>query len=351
MITGKNSKQKWHEEIMKIHYNIRTSAGFTLLEILIAMTISFTLLAGMIQVVVSSNQGYKEVQSFNVQSDFGRIALEILSDATLHAGHWAGLRSGNITNSSALSLTASGNCDSAWITDTGRPIQGFDGASAIAGTSLPSGCIGETDYVPNSDILVVRYADPASIVKTADLSSGDNANTIFVRTVIANENIGSQGEIFKGADGISTELNTGDNMGSYNFAYRSDIYFLRPCSVTVPSCDNVPTLVRMRYGESGYVEEPFVENVEQMQLVFGSDTDGDLSIDRYDSPDNVPNWDEVVNVRFDLVLRNNERGGSYTDGNTYDLAGSYSYTPISADRVYRRRVYSKSIQIRNLNRI
>lgn len=325
--------------------------GFTIVEILVSLAISTMLMAGLVKVVVDVNRGTQLVESISVQQDNSRIAFQILHDAVVNSGHWGGLKGSDITAASSLSLTASGNCNESWITNTNEPIRGYDGAASIGATNFPTDCISAADYQAETDIFVVRYADPEVKVQSANVGSGSNANTIFVRTILGDSNLGNVGEVFKGSDGITSLLSTGDPLATYNYAYRSDIYFIRPCNADLPSCDNVSTLVRMRYSGSAYTTEALVENVEQMQLAFGSDTDGDFTVDRYDAPSAVTNWDNVINIRFDLVVRNTETSAEYSDSSTYSLAGGFSYDVASANEKYRRSVYSKSVQIRNLNRI
>ena len=327
----------------------RASGGFTIIEILVALAISMVLIAGFIKVIVDVNQGTRLVESLNVSQDGARIAQDILGKGIINAGHWGGINGDDINPAGSLTLVASGGCNAAWITNTAEPIRGYDGGANLAATSFPTGCI--TNYQAATDILVLRYADPEVMVPSASVTATANANTLFVRTILADSSLGNVGEIFKGGSGITTLLATGDPLGSYNYAYRSDIYYIRACSVTSPSCDNVPTLVRMRYDGTGYQSEILVEQVEQMQLAFGSDTDGDMTADRYDAAANVPNWTRVNSVRLDLVVRNTTGTAEFSDTATYTLAGGFSYDVATADEKYRRQVFPSTIQIRNINRI
>jgi len=51
------------------------------------------------------------------------------------------------------------------------------------------------------------------------------------------------------------------------------------------------------------------------------------------------------------VVRNEKVTAEFSDGATYDLAGGFSYDVATADEKYRRKVYSKAVQVRNLNRL
>ena len=329
---------------MKIKHNLR---AYSIIELLIAMTAGLILLGGVLQVFVSNQQGSRLINSLGSQQDNSRVALRIMTKAIRSSGHWGGVDDISVPG---LSLTASGNCNESWITNFDEPVRGYDGAATIGATSFPTNCIASSDYVANTDILVVRYADPDDTVASASVGTGSNANKIFLRSVIGSSSVGTRGELFKGSTGFT--LGSGDPMGTYNYAYRSDIYFLRPCSEKIgSSCsDGIPTLVRMRLESGALTVQPIVENIEQLQFEFGSDTNADGTADRYDAAGSVTNWSNVISVRFNIVARNDTQDSTYTDSSTYSLSGGYNYDVPTSDESYRRRVYTRVIQIRNLNR-
>jgi len=95
-------------------------------------------------------------------------------------------------------------------------------------------------------------------------------------------------------------------------------------------------------------DEEIIPGVEDLQLEFGVDTNGDLSADYYVSGDNVPvgTGEPVVAVRVWLRVRADAPDFSFTDGTTYTYAGR-TYTPAGAALNYRRALFSKTIQLRN----
>ncbi len=48
--------------------------------------------------------------------------------------------------------------------------------------------------------------------------------------------------------------------------------------------------------------EELVENVEQMQISYGVDTNGDRQLDEYRAASAVANWENVLSVRISLLL-------------------------------------------------
>ena len=60
-------------------------------------------------------------------------------------------------------------------------------------------------------------------------------------------------------------------------------------------------------------------------------------------------WDDVIAVRVGLVIRGDELD-EFTDTQTYELPGGFSYTPAAADQRFQRRVIVKDFQVRNRTR-
>ena len=72
----------------------------------------------------------------------------------------------------------------------------------------------------------------------------------------------------------------------------------------------------------GFVTEEVVVGVENMQLLYGVDSDPepDFVADRYiDAAEVGANdwWDRVVTVRVRLIVANTERDTTFEDGRTY----------------------------------
>jgi type IV pilus assembly protein PilW len=74
-----------------------------------------------------------------------------------------------------------------------------------------------------------------------------------------------------------------------------------------------PTLIRKRLGlvngQICLITEELIRNVEDFQVLYGRDTvnNSSLSVDDYVTADRVTDWEQVVSVRFLLLLRSQER--------------------------------------------
>ena len=95
------------------------------------------------------------------------------------------------------------------------------------------------------------------------------------------------------------------------------------------------------------------DGVEQIQYQYGVDTDGDAVADQFLNAGSVTNWNQVVAVNVDTIIRSSNQDHAIADSNTYALAGGSSvagginFTPASSAQVYHRKQISKLIHVRN----
>ncbi|MGZ8267113.1 MAG: PilW family protein [Burkholderiales bacterium] len=88
-----------------------------------------------------------------------------------------------------------------------------------------------------------------------------------------------------------------------------------------------------------------VTDVDNMQLLYGEDTNNDLVADRFVSINNVANVDNIVAVRVALLFSSAQLGVSLvTDTATYDLNG-VAVGPFNDNRI--RRVMTTTFNLRN----
>ncbi len=322
--------------------------GISMVEILVAMVIGFLLLAGITQVYTSNHAATRTINGYSYQQENARAALNNLTQSLRLAGHYGGLQSEKISNIGSVNITAVGSCNNNWITDVEFPLQGFEGAAAVGSVAnLPSGCISANHYVANSDIMVVRYGSPMSMTPYGSLS----ATKVYLRSSIISGITG--GEILLGSDiGNSVVGNNTDGVGTYNYEYKTELYYVRPCSIlNGDACtDGIPTLVRLGIDGTSFTAETIAEGVEQLQIEYGVDSDTDYVADSYVSASAITDWSNVVSARFSLVIRSLQNDSTYTDSSTYSLVGGYNYTPVSADQSFHRKSFTRLVQLRNMSR-
>jgi type IV pilus assembly protein PilW len=95
-------------------------------------------------------------------------------------------------------------------------------------------------------------------------------------------------------------------------------------------------------------EAAIIEGVENMQLLYGEDTNAADSVTnatKYVTAGNVTNWNDVVSVRLGVLVNSQGDISTSDDGFAYDLQGQ---TQIAAANDHmRRRAYSATVVVRN----
>lgn len=338
--------------------------GITLVEMMVAMVVGLILLVGIVQLFVSNKQAYRIQEGANVLNENARYLMNQMQFDLRMADHWGGVEASEIEVDGDIAAIDP-DCEGAAATLELAGVYGIDGEDAS-----PLDCIPDSDYVPQSDIVIVRYAEP---IRHASGTLEDER--VYVRTAV-----GRRGYVFQGEnladlpsdltpetpEAESLEDEVIEEADVANFRYRTLVYFLRPCSsqdlgaagVCDDADDDIPTLTRLSLDGLALVEQDVIAGVEQMQLAYGIDDNADRSPDRYLSAEDVTadnDWDKVIDVKLSVLIRNTELDTTANDETEYTLYGGadgdgVTYEVPEDARHYRRKVFNTSIQIRNMTR-
>lgn len=235
--------------------------GFTLVELMIGMTIGLVLLLVIGSVFVSSRQVFREQEDNARVQESGRFALEIIGRSIKQAGHvempFSGLK----------------------VEFTGTAISGTNGGTGVA------------------DTLTVQYEGT-----TGDSDCEGKGVTVTGRIIQNYFNI----------DAANAELQ---------------------CDGQISDTPTVPGAAPL-----GQV---LLSDVEDLQVLYGVDTNGDQSVDRYvESP---PDWEQVVTARVCVLVRS-EKTNVVSAGNYLNCSGTSIAIP--ADRRLRR-AFTATFNLRN----
>lgn len=331
--------------------------GLTLIEIMVAITISLLLLGGLIQIVVGNKQTYKVQDAMARVQENGRFSLHFLSKDVRMAGFMG------CSNPSG-GLSVNNNVDPSEFTASGvvgAAVGGFDGANAIQGYSytgtlsaelsamgLTSGS-NEGDLIDNTDILFIRRA--TSCPGGAVISHNNNAATMFIEdnstcgiqqndiVMISNcqtadifgvtndTTTGQANNITHAANlNISPQLANGYGADSYIYLMKSEVYFIGV------GASGQPALFKRELRVGNMVSNELVEGVENMTVLYGEDRDNDGAADTYVDAASVLVMDNVVSLRITMGIRS--------------LEDNIATATNNGDRRIRR-TYSTTIGIRN----
>jgi type IV pilus assembly protein PilW len=308
----------------------RTAQGLSLIELMVALTIGALLLAGAVSVYMQSRNTYRTNDTASRMQEVGRYALDVISPDVRLAGYW-GLtnRPDSFTNGAG----AVGNdCEANFTVNVAQPIQGRD-ATATGGTGyggFKCAIAGGGKTVPWSDMLIVRRS-------TSDAKALE-ANRLQIQT---NREIAA---LF--SDGTRPAgFGAGDQSETHNLMVNT--YYV----AEMPAINGVRQFSLRRQtlvAGPSIQDEEVIAGVQDMQVQFGLDVNGDGTVERYVNPeDAIPAGARIATVQLWLLVVAEEREVGFRDTNreykyaNADQAGAEFHD----DR--RRVLLSKTIQIRN----
>ena len=341
----------------------RSSRGYSLVELMVAVLIGLVLLAGVMQVFITSKQGYQVQASASRSQESSRFAMEYMTRYIALADLWSGVKSSSV--SVVTSPTSFGNssgaasCGGSWAINPQDGIHGYAGGTSVA--NPPSSCFSGT-YVAQSDVLAIRYADPENYCSTANFSGGSSSSgssgsaacgsafPFWVRT-----QIGMRSEVVNSPTSSSITGDAAD--GVLNYPFQMAVFYIS----TVDNGEGpTPTLSVLLSGPSGVTVQPLADGVEMLKFQYGIDTNNDQSVDQYVDAGSVGNWSQVLSVRVSMVVRGDTLD-NFTDTQSYQLTPSFCYGPASSSctakynyqvgaEKFQRRMVVREIQLRNRTR-
>src|SRR5262249_52459649 len=279
---------------MKSPHAIRPEGypGFSLVELMIAMTIGLVLLAGLVSAFGNSANAHRELQKFSQQIENGRYALDFISSDLRHAGFY-----GQFYNLPAIPGALPDACETASAANLyaalSIPVQVYSAPdfltrADLSGTSCATYGLTSANLLPGTDVLVIRRADtvpltPASVPVDQEVYVQSNVSAAEIQFGSSGSSIGTT----KKADGTAADLFKKDGVTAAEIRkYHVHVYFIAPCSLpaggatacTGPADDSgrpIPTLKRLELTAVGGTVTmnvvPLVEGIQNLQVEFGID--------------------------------------------------------------------------------
>lgn len=374
------------------------SRGFTIIEFMIAITLSLLVLAALTAAFVASSRSRTEIERANEQMENGRFALQILIDDLETAGFLSTLDLDLALSADVNPLTppaAKPNPCAASLANLRAAltmhIQGYDSLDAL--DSNLDDCL--TDHKPGTDIVVVR--------RTATCVGGDAscpmvANAPYFQASLCQTQLGS----LDATQYYRLETTVGNlNRTMRDCATSADrrqflvhIYFV---ANNDQAGDEVPTLKRAELVQAtgtpatDFTIVPLAHGIEDLQVEYGIDTDGDGSpanpgdgtpdvfttdpdIADYDAAGTatatyadcathaaqcILNWRNVVALRLNVLARNSTPTRDHVETKIYTLGfnddgtSRCAYDPDDDGTCeafgddYKRHVYQTTVRLNN----
>lgn len=309
--------------------------GVSLIELLIAVVVGLILLGGLIQIYLSTKQGYNAQEQLARMQEGGRFALDLITRDLRRTGYWGGnVDLATMTGSPGPVIPPLHDCsDDRW----GRMVNWR--VSGLNQTAAPGGYACATDHVAGTDILTVRYADAETIPDAAVPAD----NSLYVRTTLFRSRVMTGALQGATANEIPPEdaALTPTHLLPVNRRLVSHAYYVGETGRTCPGGQQILALRRVTLDPTTGlpVSEELATGVEQLQVRY-------LLNDEYVDAQNVDlldGWPNVQAVRIWLLMRGEcpEQG---IDNNTTYTMGD---TVLAADDNYRRQLYVSTVMLRN----
>lgn len=344
---------------MKQQHSLPAQRGMTLIEILIAMVLGIFLLGGVIGIFINSKQTYRMQESLSRLQENSRFAVDFISRDIRQAGFFGCFR----TTTGTIENNLNTPTNVAW--DLSNPVTGFDNVAASFTTFA--------NVVVGTDVIIVRGALGGS---TPLVTPFTNAAQAFVAPSFDDDctTPGCHiGEILMVADCDKASLfqatNTQVTGGKLNIVHSNSSFTPGNVSSTLTktygqgaeivriatygyyirqNASGINTLYRSRLDLTGttvnLTAEEMIEGIEDMQILYGEDTNNDGSANYYVPAETTGlNMDQVVSVRINLLAQTINDNIASRTGINYTFNGTTTAAPDKR----LRQVSTFTIALRN----
>lgn len=317
-----------------------TSGGFSLVELLITMTLTAFLGSFMVHAYIGARQSaHRDEQVARLQEN-AALALRLLARELAMAGF-----NGAVLGVGDISVPVlPGECGGpGWALGRTPPLQLADDVEAGAvpvtldGVSLD--CLAPSSLVPGTDVLAIRRSAASAAVRSGVAAPTLTRSSVERWFLRVESGLASQWQRQRPRD-LPT-LAAGDPEIDYWEAI-SRIFFVRNYAHT-PG-DGLPALCIKTLAGTVFTTRCLVEGVEHLQVQFGLDTDGDGVPNRYESAPDSAGFTRAVSANIYLLMRTVEQAGATARDASYHL-GDVEVAPVNGS--YLRRVFRVTVPLRN----
>ena len=365
----------------------KSSAGFSLVELMVAIAVGAILLGALTQIYAGSKVTYKTEEAMGRLQENVRYGLDLLSRDLRMAGY-----SGCISYSKINNIASPANSEY----QLGIGIFGYEYSDVpTSGTTIL-----QTDVRTDTDVLQIQSLSPSSALLKDDLiptnaniqltsnTDGFQADEVLVATDCGSTDVFRATNVSSGGSGITiahaSSSNTANFLSKQYAKYDTEIMRLQTNIYYVgQNASGKYSLMRRRLGfytsgdanqwctnsgtAYGMCKEEVIEGVDDMQVLYGVDTDGNSTAEKYVTANTIGSgagacqqrttstasgtlcWSDVVSAKINLLLRT-------VDGTVAPKVMGYpsssiplfdgNTAPTLSDRSFRR-VYTLTVTLRN----
>lgn len=344
-------------------YNqLKKQQGFSLLELMIALSIGLIITGAILEIFFGGLLIFNTQSGLAKLQENARFATNFITKDARAAGFFGcdinATKMNVITNASNTIPTELDFTDS------------FNGLDNVAANKTYSG----VKVTPGTDVLILKYASTDNICEIDTHNSTSNtfscqANHVFAQNqplvatdckhnaffLLSNsEAINTSKEVKHQLMPLSTPKNCSNNLGlgsncvnnphSFNsgsiLPLHSIVYFVANNNFNQPALFRQVLQINAA-GNLTNVAREIVEGVEDIQILYGEDSNSDGSVNFY-GPLSTVDTSKILSIRLQLLLRS-------VESNLTDTFQQYFYNGAmhTANDNYLRKVFSTTITLRN----
>lgn len=329
------------------------SAGFTILELMVALVLSLIIIAGVISIFLANKQSYRTNEGLGEIQDGARTAFELMARDIRTSGLTGCINNGRVAN-----ILTGGQ----WWKDWNNPLIGYE-----SGTTDPAVTTGTAagNRLAGTDSIAVLSVEGAGLgVKgdghdtasyqftmnesTSDLQLGDIAavcdpDHVTIFQITAYNDSGANITMKHAASGLNSTNQMGfptgtfwkfaDGSGSYGQAALAQIAKVNAIDWYVGvNPQGGTSLYRVQLVNIGNVPTPtpyeMIRNVTDMEISYHESGNSNFS-----NASSVANWANVDAVRVQIQLASENNVGTDNAGNRIPLTRDYTSTTTIRNRV------------------
>ncbi|NND65060.1 MAG: hypothetical protein HKM24_03750 [Gammaproteobacteria bacterium] len=318
--------------------------GFTVVELMIAMTIGLTIIAGAVGMYNRMSMTNQHNEILVRMSEVARYSFEELEYHLRMSGYWgrtefARLVEGRMDDPSVDVSAAPYNdpatCYDGFAVNASSPVEVLNNITVSVGSDWYR-CLNFTanQALDGTDVLVARH------VNVNPIAVGDlQADSLYLVSNYVS------GQLFYG-----TTVPAGYIATDPIYPVENHQFFVLDNSSLSTGSDEVPGLAKWTHevatGVATDAPRELAPSVEDLQVQFGVDTNDDDRVDGYINPDDPAlAGADIMTVKLWLRIRSVKPSPLTIGGPSLNYA-DITYTP-AADDVYLHRVFSRTVAVRN----
>lgn len=362
---------------------IKRQSGLSIVELMVSLVISMAVIAGSVQVVLGSKKSFIDQDEVSFIQTNSRFAMDLLGKDIRMAGYL-----GCATQDTVQTANSIDNGLGGYLSLHG--IRGYEGE--VNSDDFPADL--KDKVWPGTDAVMIRYAsgdnevsisshNPASAVihlfedhdfpKESILMIADSScrhvgvfqvsgpNSMPANHIVHNTGGGTNNctKIIKGnfvckpscgpvsCDGFGTATGA-YGPGSKVMEFVSRAYFIAESDV-LPGVPALKRHVLDTYGTPKIAAEEIALGVEDFEVLYGSDVDGDGNVDQFRKANQMDlngdgnidddDWDQVLTVKLSLVFRSQDP--------VMHMAEQKTLADKTYNDKYMRQLINSTIRIRN----